>query len=588
MNIEYISINAGQRFNEVLPLIPTNSIINKTITGCGATYAEINAPRHSIIIEPNVPVIEGKMRKHPQMLGVFEGVTTEDIIDYLNTYYNDGYLKIMTTPESFPKVRSAMVQTHTDMYGKAWFMLFDECERTIQDAGYRGSITLPMDDFFRCSNKAMVSATPIVPSDPRFDQQGFVMKILKPTYDHKPNMLLVHTNNTVGWVRTLMEQVKGKGHPLCIFLNSTDTILRMIQTYKIEKQCKVFCGIDSVKKLRKLDFPQAYSSLEELAEINYFTSRFFSAVDIDLPTTVCVMVVTDLSFAAHTVVDPTTEAVQIVGRFRNGVEDAVHIFNTNSEMPCKSKEEITTKLQECEAVYKQVLRIEASGAGCDTRAQALEGMDYKRFMNADGTRNYFMWDNSYDDERIKQYYTDAERVSEEYEKAFHTTFVEHLYPLSDCDRLKRTNPKLSMKGLFREIVRQLELLEQNRTWKEYYFLREEIQNQMPIMVDAYYALGANEIERLGYNLSAISKQVQENESQQLLTSEPVCKEVYKQLKTGDRLPVCAVNLFLKDLIMRFGIPYNKPITTKLIGKYFEYREVRTNKQRFIELGKRII
>ena len=127
MKIEYITIDAGQRFDAVMPEIPTNSIINKTVTGCGATYAEINAPRHSVIIEPNVPVIEGKMKKHPQILGVFEGVTTEDIIDFLNTNYNDGYLKIMTTPESFPKVRSAMVQTHTDMHGE-WFMLFDECE----------------------------------------------------------------------------------------------------------------------------------------------------------------------------------------------------------------------------------------------------------------------------------------------------------------------------------------------------------------------------------------------------------------------------------------------------------------------------
>ena len=110
MKIEYITIDAGQRFDAVMPEIPTNSIINKTVTGCGATYAEINAPRHSVIIEPNVPVIEGKMKKHPQILGVFEGVTTEDIIDFLNTNYNDGYLKIMTTPESFPKVRSAMIQ----------------------------------------------------------------------------------------------------------------------------------------------------------------------------------------------------------------------------------------------------------------------------------------------------------------------------------------------------------------------------------------------------------------------------------------------------------------------------------------------
>lgn len=587
MKIEYISIDANQRFDAVIPEIPTNTIVNKTITGCGATYAEISASRHSIIIEPNVPVIEGKIKKHPQMLGVFEGVTTEDIIDYLNVNYNDGYLKIMTTPESFFKVRSAMMQTHTDMYGE-WFLLFDECERTIQDAGYRGAITLPMDDFFLFKHKAMVSATPIIPSDPRFEQQGFTMKILRPTYDYKPKMLLIHTNDTVSWVRSIMGQVKGKGHPLCIFLNSTDTIYRMICTYKIERQSKVFCSYESVKKLRKLDFSQAYAFLEELAEINFFTSRFFSAVDIDLPTTACVLIVTDLSFATHTVIDPTTEAVQIVGRFRNGVEDAAHIFNTNKEMLCKSREDITTRLEECETVYKQVLQIKASGAGCETRAQALEGMDYKRFMNADGTRNWFMWDNAYDDERIKRYYTDAKLIQEEYEKAFHTDYVEHIYPLSDCDRLQRINPRLKMKDLFREIVRQLEILEQNRTWNEYYFLREEIQNQVPMMVDAYYALGADKIKKLNYNMNTIGKQIQDNESKQLLTSEKVRKEVYTRLKTGDKLPVFAVNRFMNNLITQFGIPYRKKVTAELIGTYFEYREVRTNKQRFIELGKQII
>ena len=40
------------------------------------------------------------------------------------------------------------------------------------------------------------------------------------------------------------------------------------------------------------------------------------------------------------------------------------------------------------------------------------------------------------------YNTDAELVQEEYAKAFHTDCAEHIYPLSDCDRLQRINPRL--------------------------------------------------------------------------------------------------------------------------------------------------
>ena len=36
MKIEYITIDAGQRFDAVMPEIPTNSIINKLIAGNGA------------------------------------------------------------------------------------------------------------------------------------------------------------------------------------------------------------------------------------------------------------------------------------------------------------------------------------------------------------------------------------------------------------------------------------------------------------------------------------------------------------------------------------------------------------------------
>ena len=98
MRTEILTIDKGQCLTDVLPAIPANTIFDKTITGCGATHSEIvNAARHSIIIEPNIPVILGKKAEHPFLFAVYEGITKEDVKAYLAGEH-DGYRKIITTP----------------------------------------------------------------------------------------------------------------------------------------------------------------------------------------------------------------------------------------------------------------------------------------------------------------------------------------------------------------------------------------------------------------------------------------------------------------------------------------------------------
>ena len=81
------SIRKGEYFADALKragkeFIPTNCIINKLLPGLGATHCELIAPRKSIIIEPNVPVIESKAKKHKNALAVYKGVTDRKIIDF--------------------------------------------------------------------------------------------------------------------------------------------------------------------------------------------------------------------------------------------------------------------------------------------------------------------------------------------------------------------------------------------------------------------------------------------------------------------------------------------------------------------------
>lgn len=75
--------------SDIYPVIETNTILNKTITGIGATYSEIKAPRHSIIIEPTRPVIYGKTHdpkhKDDNLKGVCQGVYQDEIADYIET-----------------------------------------------------------------------------------------------------------------------------------------------------------------------------------------------------------------------------------------------------------------------------------------------------------------------------------------------------------------------------------------------------------------------------------------------------------------------------------------------------------------------
>ena len=153
-----------QHLSEIYPVIETNTILNKTITGIGATYSEIKALRNSVIIEPTKPVIYGKINnaihKDDNLFGVYQGVYQDKIIEYIERNLREGkYIKILTTPESFRKVQDAFEELDIDIRFDGYFLLFDEIQKTVKDCDYRQDIILPMDLFFECRDKAIVSAT---------------------------------------------------------------------------------------------------------------------------------------------------------------------------------------------------------------------------------------------------------------------------------------------------------------------------------------------------------------------------------------------------------------------------------------------
>lgn len=114
---------------------------------------------------------------------------------------------------------------------------------------------------------------------------------------------------------------------------------------------KVFCSDKSVKKLKSMKLHHTYDHLKlPLAKVNFFTSRFFSAVDVKINKLADILVLSNYKQAVHSMIDPFTEAIQIQGRFRNKLDgdrrynSLTFITNTNDKLKVKSDKEIERRL----------------------------------------------------------------------------------------------------------------------------------------------------------------------------------------------------------------------------------------------------
>ena len=598
MNTIEITISKGQFLKDVLSVIPTNTILAKTVPGIGATTLEIKSKRHSIIIEPNVPVIKGKMQKHKNLVGVYEGKSTNNVLEYLERpLEKNEYKKIMTTPESFFKVMRAMQLLQIDCY-KDYMLLFDECDKIIKDIDYRNAIALPIEDFFLFENKAFVSATPILPSDPRFEQQNFQVIWIVPDYDYTKKMQLVTTNNVVAVFRKIKTMFENR--QVCIFLNSTDTILAIINKFGLKNHSKVFCSQDSVEKLNELGYINAFADLQfdsnkhvKLAHYTFFTSRFFSAVDIDLQTKPTIVIISDLFYANHTMIDPHTEAIQILGRFRNGTGATIHVSNFNPHLPFKTGEQLQNYLSGCHDVYMQIKRLfeTATGEGVrETLKEALERVTYAKYIDKDGNKNYFAIDNYFDEERVKSYYINPCNLIQAYNETGHfvVKHQHHSLPLGDEDRLKISRAD-NKKEKRLAIIEQLDLLNgYENVYDEPLFreFKDSLHDEDTLIVDIYEALG---VEYAKQNLMSDKKMkldLIKYRSENGQDHFAIMSSIYAVFEAGKKYPIGYIKNMIRKIYSTYGD--NQRYTARKIKDFFTINEnVWINKQRaYLLISKR--
>lgn len=556
MKTTIINIKKGEMMKDIVPLIQSNTIYDKFIPGIGATTLEIEAERNSILILPFLPVIEGKKydkqgNLREDILGLYGEMNKEYITQYIEK--REGKTKkILCTPEKFKMVLEAIREQGEDPY-KDYFLLLDECETIIKDVDYRPDIKLPLLNFFRFENKAMISATPIVPRDIRFEKQKFNYVKIRPAAnwtDYKIPLDLKGTNNVVSVLRSFIKS--NPDETICIFTNCSKTITKIISDLKIEKEAKVFCSYRLyIKRFKVTGVKHTYTSLKHnkdgLAKVNFFTSRFFCAVDMIFPNfKPIVVMVTNVYYSDHSKIDPDTDAIQISGRFRKGInkevtpavnwggiKKIVHISNFNTDIPLRTKVELKAEVDELVNVYRFLNRYKSEPGSNESRVKWINQIFQEPpfiKMITEGKLDTYLADNFQHQKQVDSYYSNFLKLKSAYLKTnyFIVNASYTSLKISDEDIMKRdavagAERRKTVAHLLHDYASVNGPFNLDLT---YYQELQEFQFMDELVYTAYFKLGLTYLESVKYQIKGLKKGLLNSQKGEFKESETIAEAVY--------------------------------------------------------------
>ena len=578
-----ITLAKGQYLSDVMNEVPSNCILSKRIPGCGATTLELDTNRSSIIVVPNVPVIVSKCNKYDNLLGVYEGVNQSQIIEYLR---ENRIRKIMTTPESFNKVKSTCEKCGINVYSD-FFLLMDECHQLIKDVDYRIDIVMPMNDFFLFNRKALVSATPIGFSDPRFEESNFKIIEVTADYDYRQDITVIHTYNIA---KAVGQYLESHNETVCLFLNSVVEIYSLMNHFDILKDSAVYCAPKSRSKLKnEYGFTNAHTewSAETMKKYNFFTGRFFTAFDLELDYKPDLVMITDPYNAEYTMLDVDTDCIQICGRFRNGINSATHIYRVNPEIVVKSREQMEWEISAHEFAYQTIQTLYNSAENKEGRfafGAALETLPFKDYLYPDFTKNWFAIDNEINEVLVQSQYQSDIQITEWYKDChfFNPTFSKCGYN-EDDEKMKIIRAARSVKDKRRKMVKLLSEIEEPFSEYALDFIND-MRKIDPFIVDAYEVLGKERIEELKYN--------QRKMNEEMILAERKGNKVVRLIKNYFSIGKDYLNDTIVNEISRIfealNIHPEKEIKPSIILDYFQAVPFKSNGKRGYRLVSELV
>lgn len=516
--------------NEFMTELPVNCLFDKGKTGCGGTTIAIENDKDTIIAMPYVNVIKNKVAQYPNkecsniLFGIYEGVTDEQIIDYIK---NNQIKKFAVTYDSLERLIDLLNRkTDINVY-QDFFLLVDEWHILFNSYAFRNkAVQRVLNHAKEFKEVTYMTATPI--------EEEFILKELKHlpvkevkwdniiTVDIKP----IATNQPITAVSKLIENcIEGKvlGN-LHFFVNSVEFIADTIKKTGLKpEQVRVVCSKNEKqgkgKKSNQKKLGDDYiieDTTTQSKKINFYTSTSFEGCDIydeDGKT----YIVSDKT-KSHTLLDISTLIIQICGRIRNSRYKTRigHIFSETRYSKFVSYDEFKELTQE---IMRKAKILVDSINNMQEEAREMDIGLHER-NNKAGLNGMYIYSNNgfleFDENLINldivnfkitnHLYQNRITLTNEYSKYGFKPMqaVEKIY----TDELAQ-NPKAKIlfKDLFEEYVSIV-----GESPNYFYFgniddRKSLIEELKPLVKEAHVKLGVEKVRELKYNVTNIKRTI---------------------------------------------------------------------------------
>ncbi|WP_101689421.1 DEAD/DEAH box helicase family protein [Dysgonomonas massiliensis] len=514
--------------NEFMDELPVNCLFDKGRTGCGGTTIAIENNKNTIIAMPYVNLIKNKEVQYPDVLfGIYEGVGKKEIIDYVNSRE---IKKIAVTYDSLERLIMLLIEQGVDVYDD-YFLLVDEYHVLFNSYCFRNEAIKKVLEYSRKFREVtFMTATPI--------EEEFQLKELKDLqvvevkwYNTVPvNITPEITNDPQMRVcQLILDRLEGKmfGN-LHFFVNSVEFIASTIKGLNLcPEDVKVVCsenknqGRGKKSNQSKLGDYKIEQPLDPVKKINFYTSMAFEGCDI-YDKEGRIYIVSDKN-KSHTLLDISTLIVQICGRIRDTeyMTDVHHIFSEtrySNHLTLEEFKEYTYKVRDrAKNFVDEMNRVSDDNRNIVIKSflkSKKEGLNELYITDKD---NRFEFDENLINIDIVNYkithqvYKARVTLKNEYQRHNFNVLdgVEKNYKKSILsDKLiENRKAKISFKDLFEEYV----LLKEEQL-NPFHFgniddRRSLIEEERPLIKQAYDKLGVEEVRKLKYNNTNIKREI---------------------------------------------------------------------------------